>query len=98
VSAATGIAVALLLGVAVCGGWLAAIAFLRLETPIERLHAVTFVNVAVGGMVMLAACLSDGFSPRAIKCVGIWLVAMLGGALLSFRTARALHLRGGERR
>jgi len=87
-----------LLGIGAAAAWLAAIAFVRLETPLERLHAVTFLNLVAGGAIMLAAFASDGASARAFKCLAIWLVTILAGALLSFRVARALHLRSGEMR
>ena len=86
------------LALAVATAWLGVIAFVRLRTPLERVHAVTFVNVATGGFVTLAALLSDGVGARSLKCVLIWIATMLTGSLLSHATGRALHLRGGERR
>lgn len=76
--------------------WLGAIAFLRLRTPLDRLHVVTFVNVATLGSLVIAAFLNDGVTSRSLKCAFIWLFAVGGGALLSHATARALHLRTGE--
>ncbi len=90
------VAIALSLGLATA--WLGTIAFVRLRTPLERVHAVTFVNVATGGCVTLAALLADGISGRSLKCVAIWIATMLIGSLLSHTTGRALHLRDGERR
>lgn len=90
------VGVALALGVAMA--WLGALALLRLRTPLERLHAVAFVNVAAGGFVTLAALLADGATPRALKCMAVWLATLLIGACLSHVTGRALHLRGGDRR
>ena len=46
----------------------------------------------------LAAWLTDGLSPRALKCTAIWLATLLIGALLSHVTGHALHIRDGERR
>lgn len=86
-----------LLGVAVAAAWLATLAFVRLRTPFERLHAVTFLNVVGGGGITGAAFFVDGFSVRAFKCLAVWTITLAAGALLSFRTARALHMRGGER-
>ena len=91
-------AVGILLSLGVATAWLGAIAFLRLRTPFERVHVVTFVNVATGGLVTLAALLADGISGRSLKCVAIWIATMLIGSLLSHITGRALHLRDGERR
>nr|WP_246482116.1 monovalent cation/H(+) antiporter subunit G [Methylorubrum zatmanii] len=83
---------------AVASVWIAALALWRLRTALERLHTVTFVNVAGGGAVLLAAWLTDGLSPRALKCAAIWLATVLVGALLSHVSGHALHLRDGERR
>ena len=81
---------------AIAMAWLGAIAYLRLPTPLERLHAVTFINVAALGLLVVAAFLADGVTSRSLKCAFIWLFAVGGGALLSHTTARALHLRSGE--
>lgn len=89
---------AVALALAVAAAWIGAVAFLRLRAPLERIHAVTFVNVATGGLVTLAALLADGIGGRSLKCVAIWIATMLIGSLLSHATGRALHLRGGERR
>lgn len=83
---------------AVAAAWIAALGFRRLRTPLERLHAVTFVNVAGGGALLVAAFAADGLSPRAVKCAALWLATLLIGALLSHVTGRALHIRDGERR
>jgi multicomponent Na+:H+ antiporter subunit G len=88
--------VVLALGIATA--WLGALAFVRLKTPLERLHVVTFVNVVTGGAVMVAAFLTEGVTGRTLKCALIWVVTLLVGALLSQVSGRALNLRGGERR
>lgn len=84
------------LAAAIAMVWLGTIAFLRLRTPLDRLHVVTFVNVAALGLMVVAAFLADGVTSRSLKCAFIWLFVVGGGALLSHATARALHLRGGE--
>jgi len=89
---------AILLAAAVLATWLAVIAFIRLKTPFERLHAVTFVNVVAGGAVAFAAAATDGASSRTFKCFAIWFALVLFGALLTHVLARALHFRDGERR
>lgn len=91
-------AVDVLLGISVLMAWLSVLAFLRLRTPFERLHVVTFVNVASLGPVVLAALLTDGITSRSLKCVFIWIATLTAGALLAHATARALHFREGERR
>lgn len=92
------IAIDLLLAFAVLIAWLGALAFLRLHTQFERLHVITFVNIAAGAAITLAAGLHDGLSGRMFKCIFIWIVVAGAGALLSHATSRALHLREGERR
>lgn len=87
-----------LLAFAVLTAWLGTLAFLRLRTQFERLHVITFVNIAAGAAITLAAVLHDGLSGRTFKCIFIWIVIASAGALLSHATSRALHLREGERR
>lgn len=92
------ILVGLCLALAVLAAWIGALAFWRLATPLRRLHTVTFVNVAGGAALVVAAWLTDGPSPRALKCTAIWLATLLIGALLSHVTGHALHIRDGQRR
>ena len=77
--------------------WIGAVAVFRLRTPLDRVHAVTFLNVACGAAILLAAFATDGVSARTLKIVAIWLLMILSGALLSFRVARALRIREGQR-
>lgn len=92
------LAIDALLAFAVLMAWTGAIAFVRLRTHFERLHAITFVNLAAGTAITVAAVLHDGLSGRTFKCIFILVVLATVGALLSHATARALHLRDGERR
>jgi len=66
---------------------------LRLRTPLDRLHCVTFVNCAAGGALLLAALAQEGFSDRVVKLGLLLILLLLGGALLAHATARALHAR-----
>jgi len=86
------------LGVGVAAAWLGMLAYLRMKTPLERLHVVAFVNVVTGGMFVLAAWLADGASGRTLKCTAMWLTMLLVGSLSSHVTGRAINLRSGERR
>lgn len=92
------VAVGLLLGAGVLAAWLGTAALVRLGTPFERLHVVTFLNLAAGLPIAIAAVLTGGASAGSIKVVLIFLSTALTGALLGHATARALHLREGERR
>ena len=87
-----------LLALAVLAVWIAAVGFCRLRTALERLLAVTFLNVAGGAPVVLAAWLTDGPTVRAAKCTAVWLATLVVGALLGHVTGHALHIRDGERR
>jgi multicomponent Na+:H+ antiporter subunit G len=82
---------------AVATVWLATVAFCRLSTPLQRMHVVTLVNVLGGGLIALAAFLTDGVSSRSLKCLFIWLASIAFGAVLAQVTGRALNLRDGER-
>ncbi len=85
------------LALAVAAIWLGAAGFARLKTPLDRLHAVTFINVTAGAFITLAAFLADGPTDRAGKILLIWLVTLAAGAALSHITGRALtHRQPGQ--
>ncbi len=92
------IAVALLLALGVLAAIIGAVAFLRLATPFERLHAASFVAVAATTCFVAAAFLTDGVSGRSLKMVLILVVLIISGALANHAVARALQIREGERR
>jgi multicomponent Na+:H+ antiporter subunit G len=92
------VAINALLALTAALAWLGTAAFMRLCTPFERLHVVTFLNVTVIGAVMVMAFIADGISSRSLKCALIWVATLASGALVSHVTGRALHLREGERR
>lgn len=85
-----------LLCVSVLSIWLGVAGFTRLRTALDRLHCVTFVNVAGGGALFFAVFAHDGFSVRLIKLGFLLLSALVGGTVLSHATGRALWMR--ERR
>ncbi len=85
------------LAFAVAAVWLGAAGFARLKTPLDRLHAVTFINAAGGAALTLAAFLADGPTDRAFKILVIWLVNLAAGAAVSHMTGRALtHRQPGQ--
>ena len=90
------VAMAVMLGIALVSAWLAAAAFVRLRTPLERVHVVTFVNVVTIGAITIAAFLADGVTAQTLKILFIWIINLGAGAVLTHATARALHLRGGD--
>jgi multicomponent Na+:H+ antiporter subunit G len=87
------IVVDILLAIAVLAAWLGAIGSLRLARPLDRLHCVTFVNVASGAAILLAAWVADGPSARVLKIIWLIVVLLLGGAALTHATGRALIVR-----
>ncbi|MFC0410137.1 monovalent cation/H(+) antiporter subunit G [Roseomonas elaeocarpi] len=86
-----------LLLLTVAATWLGALGAARLRTPMERLHAVTFVNIAAGTALLLAALVSDGFSARVLKVALIVVLSWATGAALSHATGRALVRREAGR-
>lgn len=92
------LAVDALLAFAVLTAWITALAFLRLRSGHDGLHAITFFNLVGGGAIVAAVIISDGPTGRAFQCVLIWLAVAAAGALVSHAIARALRLRGGEAR
>ena len=91
-------AVAILLTLGVAGALLGTVAFLRLATPFERLHAASFVAIASTACLAAAGFVTDGITGRSLKMVLILVVLALTGAVSNHAVARALHIRGGERR
>ncbi|HET7300724.1 MAG TPA: monovalent cation/H(+) antiporter subunit G [Oleiagrimonas sp.] len=85
-----------LLALAVLVAWVMALAFFRLRSGYDRLHAITFFNLVGGGAITAAVVIRDGLTFRTFQCVLIWLVVVSAGALLSHAIARALRLRGED--
>jgi multicomponent Na+:H+ antiporter subunit G len=92
------IAADIFLGICVLMAWLGTFAFVRLETPLERVHAIAFINITVVGSIVVAAFFGQGVTSQTLKVCFIWIATVLIGALLSHVTGRAIHLRSGERR
>ena len=90
------VATDVLLALAVAASWLGAAGLWRLRTSLDRLHCVTFVNVASGLAILIAAILTDGPSTRAAKIVLLSLALLWIGAALAHATGRAVRLRGGK--
>lgn len=75
--------------IALAAAWLGVVGFARLKTPLDRVHCVSFVNVAAGAMLCGAALCVDGVSDRALKIVMIFVVNIASGAVVSHLTGRA---------
>ncbi|HVY13976.1 MAG TPA: monovalent cation/H(+) antiporter subunit G [Rhodopila sp.] len=86
--------IAVLLILIVSAVWFAQLGFVRLATPLSRLHVVTAIYVAAGVATMALAVVTDGASVRAVKAMLILACALVGGAATSHAIGRALWLRG----
>ncbi|HYZ39286.1 MAG TPA: monovalent cation/H(+) antiporter subunit G [Stellaceae bacterium] len=82
------------LGLAVLAAWLGALAFIRLKAALDRLHCVSFVNVAGGAAIFAAALISDGATVRTLKIFILTAAVLLNGAALAHAIGRALALGG----
>ena len=78
---------------AVTAGWLGCLGYVRLRDPLDRLHCVTFSNIASGLMLLIAALLNDGMASRPLKIGLIWIITIISGAITSQATGRALVTR-----
>lgn len=79
-----------LLALLVLTAWLGAAGFARLAWPLDRLHCVTFVNVACGTLTLIAAGLWGGSVDDVIKVAFLITVLLVGGAAIGHATARAI--------
>src|SRR5699024_8495793 len=71
---AVNIAIDTLLAFAVLVAWITALAFFRLRSGYDRLHAITFFNLVGGGAMTAAVVIRDGLTSRTFQCVLVWLV------------------------
>ena len=85
----------LCLALAVLSAWLGGFGALRLRSPLDRLHAVSFVNAAGGVTLALAAFLADGVSTRSVKLACLVVAVLVAGSAISHAAGRALALRDG---
>lgn len=81
---------------AVASTWLASVALLRMPRALDRLHAVSFLNVVTGIAVTAAAFAADGFSGRSLKILLTMALLVGFGAVMSHAAGRALLLREGR--
>lgn len=92
------LAVTVLLSLAVAAVWLASLAFLRLKTPMDRLHCASFVTLTAGAFVLAAVAAQDGLSPRTFKTLFLLVAAACVSAASAHAVGRALQLRDAEER
>lgn len=83
-----------ILAVAVFTAWLGVAGAARLRAPLDRLHAVAFVNIATGGTVAVACFATEGVTARSLKVLFAVLLSWVIGAALAHATGRALAKRG----
>ncbi|HEX8756914.1 MAG TPA: monovalent cation/H(+) antiporter subunit G [Steroidobacteraceae bacterium] len=86
-----------LLALAVLAAWLGVAGFLRLASPLDRLHCVTFANVTCGVSILIAAALWDGSPEDVIKLALLLGALLVGGAAIAHATARAIVRRRAAR-
>lgn len=85
-----------LLAVAVLSAWLGCLACLRLQRALDRLHCITFVNIAAGASLTLAVVVQDGPTSRSWKAAALLLLTLVVGAATGHAAGRAVFLRDGE--
>lgn len=88
--------IAILLGVAVAATWLSALAILRMPRALDRLHAVSFLNIVAGLAITAAGFASDGVSVRSLKILLMTVLLVGFGAVITHAAGRALLLREGR--
>lgn len=81
------------LGLAVLAAWLGMLGFIRLKAALDRLHCVSFVNVAGGSAILAAALISDGATARTVKIFILTAAVLVNGAALTHAIGRSLVLR-----
>lgn len=82
-----------LLGLLVATVWLGCLGFVRLRTPLDRLHCASFVNVVAGALLVVLAFAADGVSDRALKVLLSVAITLVAGSALSHALGRALLYR-----
>lgn len=84
-----------LLVLLVAGSWLAAVGFVRLRGPLDRLHCVSFVSAGAAPLLTILGFAADGIDGRSLKILVIAVATLANGTALAHATGRALRLRGG---
>ncbi len=84
------------IALAVAAGWLGCLGYVRLRDPLDRVHCVTFSNIASGLMLLIAALMNDGMASRPLKIGLIWVITIISGAITSQATGRALVTRAQQ--
>ncbi len=88
--------IAVLLGLTVATTWLSTLVLWRMPRALDRLHAVSFLNIAAGAFVTAAAFASDGISVRSLKILLMTVLLVGFGAVISHAAGRAILLREGR--
>lgn len=86
----------ILLALTVAATWLSALAVLRQRRALDRLHAVSFLNVTTGILVTAAGFAADGVSGRSLKILFMMTLLVGFGAVLSHAAGRAILMREGR--
>ena len=86
----TSIAIVTLLAICVAAVWLGCAGFVRLNSNLDRIHCIAFVNATAGLSLTTATFIADGASVRAIKVLLITICSLLVGAAVSHAMGAAL--------
>ncbi len=68
-------------------------AMVRLRSGLDALHALGFLGLVCGALLVIAVVISEGFATVAFKAVFLFAVLLGGGAVAMHATGRALYLR-----
>jgi multicomponent Na+:H+ antiporter subunit G len=88
--------IGVLIALGVAASWLSALALLRMPRALDRLHAVSFLNVVLAVLVTAIGFAADGVSTRSLKILFMMVLVVGFGAVLSHAAGRALLLREGR--
>ncbi len=88
--------IGILIGLSVAASWLSALALLRMPRALDRLHAISFLNVALSVLVTAIGFAADGVSTRSLKILFMMVLVVGFGAVLSHAAGRALLMREGR--
>ena len=86
----TNASIDILLAICVAAVWLGCLGFVRLNSNLDRIHCIAFVNASAGLSLTAATFISDGPSVRAIKVLLITVVSLMVGAAASHAMGAAL--------
>lgn len=73
--------------------FLSTAALVRLRSGLDALHALGFLGLVCGALLLVAVLVSQGLATVAFKAAFLFIVLLGGGAAVMHATGRALFLR-----